>query len=162
MQLLRHCPRHESWCQAAKVTSATAVLDPTSTSGHEHVHGAGAIPSAGNMAPIHLLVCRAKGDGNSSLVHAVRAFAVRGEGTAAAGGIKEAGVDLAVTGQAGEDSGPLLEGVGQDLHDLDAGHVPPRLHSLRYLHSINPVTASTSQLLAHTLLCPLRAFPAQL
>lgn len=80
---------------------------------------------------IHLLVCRAEGDGDGLLVHAVRALAVRGEGTAAAGGVKEAGVDLAVTGQAGEDPRPLLEGVSQDLHDLDAGHVPPRRHGLR-------------------------------
>lgn len=84
-------------------------------------------------------------------MHAVRAVAVGGEGTAAAGGIEEARVDLAVAGQAGEDPASLLQGVSQDLHDLDARHVPARLHSLRYLHSINPVQqAPLSRLLGCT------------
>lgn len=85
-----------------------------------------------------LLVCRAEGNGDGLLVAHVLAIAVRGEGTGAAGRIEEARVDLAVTGQAGEDPSPLLEGVCKDLHHLDAWHVPACLHSLWYLHPINP------------------------
>ena len=85
-----------------------------------------------------LLVCRAEGNGDSLLVQHVLALALRGEGTGAAGRIKEAWVHLAVAGQAGEDPSPLLEGVRKDLHHLDAWHVPARLHSLRNLHPINP------------------------
>lgn len=90
-----------------------------------------------------LLVCRAEGNGDSLLVQHVLPLAVRGEGTGAARRIKEAWVDLAVAGQAGENPSPLLEGVCKDLHDLDAWHVPARLHSLRNLHPINPVQQAT-------------------
>ena len=97
-----------------------------------------------------LLVCRAEGNGDGLLVAHVLAIAVRGKGAGAARRIEEAGVDLAVTGQAGEDPSPLLQGVCKDLHDLDAWHVPACLHSLWYLHPINPAQQSTRCTTCHT------------
>ena len=85
-----------------------------------------------------LLVGRAEGNGNGLLVQHVLALAVGREGTGTTRSIKEAWVDLAVAGQTGEDPGPLLKGVGQDLHHLNAWHVPPCLYCLRNLHPINP------------------------
>ena len=73
----------------------------------------------------------------------VLALVLRGESAGAARRVKEAWVDLAVTGQAGEDPSPLLEGVCKDLHDLDAWHVPARLYSLGILHPPNPIQQAT-------------------
>ncbi|KAA6424303.1 MAG: hypothetical protein FRX49_05515 [Trebouxia sp. A1-2] len=61
------------------------------------------------------------------------------QGTSAAGSIKEAGIDLAVTGQPGEQPCPLLQRERQDLHDLNARHVPSLLHCLRALNPIYSV-----------------------
>lgn len=88
---------------------------------------------------MRLLVCRAESDGDSLLVQQLAALALRHQGTSAAGSIKEAGVDLAVTGQPGEQACPLLQRECQDLHDLNAWHVPPLLHCLRALNPIYPV-----------------------
>ncbi len=91
------------------------------------------------MCAVRLLVCRAESDGDSLLVQELAALALRHQGTSAAGSIKEARIDLAVTGQPGEQPCPLLQRECQDLHDLNAWHVPPLLHCLRALNPIYPV-----------------------
>ena len=91
------------------------------------------------MCAVHLLVRRAESDGDSLLVQQLAAFALRHQGTSAAGSIKEAGIDLAVTGQPGEQPCPLLQRERQDLHDLNARHVPSLLHCLRALNPIYSV-----------------------
>ena len=86
-----------------------------------------------------LLVSRAKGDCDSLLLQQVLAMpGVRQQCAASARGVEEARVDLAVAGQAGKQASPGLQGVCQDLHDLDAWHVPASLHCLWHLHPINP------------------------
>lgn len=86
-----------------------------------------------------LLVCRAEGYGDSLFLQQVLAvLGVWQQGTGRAGGIKEAGVHLAVAGQAGEEAGPRLQGVCQYLHYLDTWHVPTCCNCLRHLYPINP------------------------
>ena len=91
------------------------------------------------MCAVCLLVCRAECNGDSLLVQQLGALALRHQSTSAAGSIKEARVDLAVTGQPGEQPCPLLQREPQDLHHLNAWHVPPLLHRLRALNPIYPV-----------------------
>ncbi len=99
------------------------------------------------MCAVRLLVCRAESDGDSLLVQQLAALALRHQGTSAAGSIKEAGVNLAVTGQPGEQPCPLLQRECQDLHDLNAWHVPPLLHCLRALNPIYPVKQTQKMLI---------------
>lgn len=93
-----------------------------------------------------LLVCRAEGYGDSLFLQQVLAvLGVRQQGTGCAGGIKEAGVDLAVAGETGEEVGAGLQGVRQYLHNLDAWHVPTCRNCLRHLYPINPAMHIASE-----------------
>ena len=120
-------------------------------------------PACNETCAVCLLVRRAESNGDSLLVQQLAALALRHQGASTAGSIEEAGVDLAVTGQPGEQACPLLQRECQDLHDLNAWHVPPLLHCLRALNPIYPVKQTQKmsgrrcQVMCGKLLCGVHA-----